>query len=134
MVTQCGFSDELGMESYGDNQDEVFLGKSMGRQQHISESTAQKIDAEVKRLIEQGYGEAKRIITERNDGFVRIAKGLLEFETLSSDELKALLDGRPVIRIDPDDSKGPTGSAVPSAGTPRSRDEPGAGSLEPQAT
>ena len=55
MVTQLGYSDELGTVAYGDNQEEVFLGMSMGRQQNVSEATAQKIDAEVRRLVEEGY-------------------------------------------------------------------------------
>ena len=65
MVTRWGFSEELGTVMYGDNQQEVFLGYSMGRQQTISEATAQKIDAEVRRLVEAGLAEATKIITEK---------------------------------------------------------------------
>ncbi|MFN5718126.1 MAG: ATP-dependent zinc metalloprotease FtsH, partial [Bradyrhizobium sp.] len=94
MVTQLGYSDQLGTVAYGDNQEEVFLGMSMGRQQSISEATAQKIDAEVRRLVEEGYETARRILTEKKVDFETLAKALLEFETLSGDEIKDLLNGK----------------------------------------
>ncbi|WOJ89874.1 hypothetical protein RZS28_00735 [Methylocapsa polymorpha] len=74
-VTRWGFSDELGTVMYGDNQQEVFLGYSMGRQTTISEATAQKIDSEVRRLVEMGLGEARRIITERRNDLETLARG-----------------------------------------------------------
>ena len=98
MVTRWGFSPELGTVAYGDNNDEVFLGMSMGRQQTVSESTAQKIDAEVRRLVETGLEEARRILGERKDDLEALAQGLLEYETLSGDEIKNLLKGRPPVR------------------------------------
>ncbi|MGL4290439.1 MAG: ATP-dependent zinc metalloprotease FtsH [Phreatobacter sp.] len=119
MVTRMGFSDELGMVAYGDNQEEVFLGMSMGRQQSISESTAQKIDTEVKRLVQEGYDEAKRILTEKHDEFIRVAEALLEYETLSGDEIKDLIAGKPPVRdAEPDKNSGRS-SAVPTAGKGR---------------
>ncbi len=136
MVTRMGFSDELGAVAYGENQEEVFLGMSVGRQQNISESTAQKIDSEVRRLVEQGYQDARRILTEHNAAFVQVAEALLEYETLSGDEIKDLIAGRPVVRPSDDESgKGSVGSAVPTAGAgkQRPRGEPG-GSMEPQPT
>jgi len=134
MVTRLGYSDDLGTVMYGDNQEEVFLGMSMGRQQNVSEATAQKIDAEVRRLVSQGYEDARKILTEKRAQLEAVAQALLEFETLTGDEIKDLMEGRPVVRVDPDDTKGSTGSAVPTAGAPRPREEPGAGSLEPQPT
>src|SRR3978361_715122 len=98
MVTRWGFSPELGTVAYGDNNDEVFLGMSMGRQQSVSESTAQKIDAEVRRLVETGLEEARRILADRKDDLEALAQGLLEYETLSGDEIKNLLKGRPPVR------------------------------------
>ncbi len=134
MVTRLGYSDDLGTVMYGDNQEEVFLGMSMGRQQNVSEATAQKIDAEVRRLVSTAYEEARRILTDKRQALETVAQALLEFETLTGDELRGLMEGRPVVRIDPDDSKGPTGTAVPTAGKTRPpREQPGAG-LEPQAT
>src|SRR5690606_2296385 len=78
MVTKWGFSDALGVVSYGENQDEVFLGHSVSRTQSISEETAKVIDAEVKRLVQGGYDEAMRILTEKNDELHILAKALLE--------------------------------------------------------
>jgi cell division protease FtsH len=117
MVTQLGYSDELGTVAYGDNQEEVFLGMSMGRQQNISESTAQKIDAEVKRLVDEGYREARRILTEHHEEFVTLAEALLEYETLTGDEIKDLLKGKRPTRDSGEDTPStPRGSAVPTAG------------------
>jgi cell division protease FtsH len=119
MVTRMGFSEELGMVAYGDNQEEVFLGMSMGRQQNISESTAQKIDKEVKRLVQEGYEEAKRILTENHEQFIKVAEALLEYETLSGDEIKDLLAGKPPVRDAEPDKNQTRHSAVPSAGKGR---------------
>ncbi|MCA6316633.1 MAG: ATP-dependent zinc metalloprotease FtsH, partial [Phenylobacterium sp.] len=83
MVTKWGFSDRLGVVSYGENQDEVFLGHSVSRTQNVSEETARIIDEEVKRLVQSGYDEAKRILTERIEDLHTLAKALLEYETLT---------------------------------------------------
>jgi cell division protease FtsH len=93
MVTRWGFSDELGLVAYGDNQEEVFLGHSVSRTQNVSEATANIIDAEVKRLVQSGYDEAKRILTEKLEDLHTLAKALLEFETLSGDEIVNALKG-----------------------------------------
>jgi cell division protease FtsH len=133
MVTRWGFSDELGTVMYGENQEEVFLGYSMGRQQNISEATSQKIDAEVRRLVEMGLADARRIITEKRQDLETLAQGLLEYETLSGDEIMGLLKGRPPVRETSDDTPPPRTSPVPSAGPRgRTRPEPDAGGLEPQ--
>ncbi len=133
MVTRWGFSDELGTVMYGDNQQEVFLGYSMGRQQVISEATSQKIDSEVRRLVELGLAEARRIITEKREDLETLAKGLLEYETLTGDEILGLFQGRKPVRETVEDSTPPRGSSVPTTGSP-SRPKPGpeAGGLEPQ--
>ncbi len=130
MVTRMGFSDKLGLVMYGENQDEVFLGMSMGRTQSISESTAQTIDSEVRRLVEEGYQSAHRILTENSDAFVMIAEALLEFETLTGDEIRDLMVGKRPVRDN--DATPPTRSAaVPTAGSGRRKPKPDAG-LEPQ--
>src|SRR5437773_1464191 len=98
MVTRWGLSDELGAVAYGENQDEVFLGMSVSRQQNISESTAQKIDTEIRRLVEAGYKEAHQILEAKRADLEVLARGLLEYETLSGDETKELLAGRPPVR------------------------------------
>src|SRR5207248_9438930 len=83
MVTRWGLSDELGTVAYGENQDEVFLGYQVARQQNVSEETSRKIDAEIRRLVEAGYAEAGKILNEKRSDLEILAKGLLEFETLS---------------------------------------------------
>ncbi len=93
MVTRWGFSDALGTVSYGDNQEEVFLGHSVARTQNVSEDTAQKIDFEVRRLVQTAQDEARRILTERIEDLHTLAKALLEFETLSGDEIVNALKG-----------------------------------------
>ena len=95
MVTKWGFSDELGVVEYGDNQEEVFLGMSMGNRQSISEETSKKIDAEVKRLTQGGFDEARRIITERLEDLHTLAKAMLEYETLTGQEITDVLKGIP---------------------------------------
>ncbi len=129
MVTRWGFSDALGTVMYGENQEEVFLGYSMGKQQNISESTSQTIDSEVRRLVEMGLNEARRILTEKRDDLEAVAQGLLEYETLSGDEILGLIDGKPPVRDTDDEPTSPRSSPVPSAGKGRPRPDAG---LEPQ--
>jgi len=131
MVTQFGYSDELGTVAYGDNQEEVFLGMSMGRQQNVSESTAQKIDAEVRRLVDEGYEAARRILTEKKKDFETLAQALLEYETLTGEEITDVINGKKPNRESVLEPTGPRTSAVPPAGKPRPRPDPDAG-LEPQ--
>jgi cell division protease FtsH len=111
MVTRWGYSDKLGLVSYGDNQEEVFLGHSVSRTQNVSEETANIIDAEVKRLVQAGYDEAKKILTKRLKDLHTLAKALLEYETLSGDEIIGALKGVAPNREDAD-AKRPTGPAV----------------------
>ena len=133
MVTRLGFSDDLGTVMYGDNQEDVFLGMSMGRQNTISEATAQKIDAEVRRLVSHACDDARKILTDKRQQLEAVAQALLEFETLTGDEIKGLMAGQPLVRpTDDDGSKGSAGSAVPSTGRAvRPRSEP-SGGMEPQ--
>ena len=131
MVTRWGFSDALGTVMYGENQEEVFLGYSMGRQQSLSEETSRKIDAEVRRLVEYGLSEATRIITDKRSDLETLAKGLLEYETLSGDEIIGLLAGKTPVRDSGDDPAPPRGSPVPTTGVNRPKPNPEPG-LEPQ--
>jgi cell division protease FtsH len=131
MVTRWGLSEALGTVSYGENQDEVFLGMSVSRTQNASEATVQKIDTEIRRFVEEGYNEATRILTEKRADLEALAKGLLEFETLSGDEIQDLLNGKKPNRESVLEPTGPRTSAVPPAGKPRPRPDPDAG-LEPQ--
>jgi cell division protease FtsH len=131
MVTRWGLSEALGTVSYGENQDEVFLGMSVSRTQNASEATVQKIDTEIRRFVENGYNEATRILTEKRADLEALAKGLLEFETLSGDEIQDLLKGKKPNRESVLEPTTPRASAVPPAGKSRPRPDPDAG-LEPQ--
>jgi cell division protease FtsH len=130
MVTRWGLSDELGTVAYGENQDEVFLGYQVARQQNVSEETSRKIDGEIRRLVESGFESAQHILTEKRNDLETLAKGLLEFETLTGDEIKDLLAGRRPSRESVIEPVAPRGSTVPPAGKPRPRPE--TGGLEPQ--
>jgi len=92
MVTRWGFSEVLGTVAYGENEQEVFLGHSVARSQNISEETARIIDSEVKRLVTEGWDEARKILTEKADDLEKLAQALLEYETLSGEEIRDLLE------------------------------------------
>ncbi len=92
MVCEWGMSEELGMVEYGDHQEHVFLGRDMGSPRNYSESTAQKIDAEVKRLIDTAYDRATELIKTHRDKLDAIAKGLLEYETLDAKHIHEIME------------------------------------------
>ena len=91
MVTEAGMSELLGPLSYGDNQDEVFLGRSVARNQQMSEDTQKKVDSEVKKLVDEGYARAKKILNEKIEDLHKLAKTLLLYETLTGDEIRDLI-------------------------------------------
>ena len=91
MVTKYGMSTELGTIAYGENEEEVFLGRSVTKQQNMSEETAKKIDAEVKKIVDKGYDRARKVLTEKIDDLHKIAKALLIYETLSGEEIRDLI-------------------------------------------
>jgi cell division protease FtsH len=133
MVTQLGMSEKLGMVLYGDNSQEVFLGHSVTQTRNVSEHTAQLIDTEVKDLIDRSYARAKTILTENIEEVHRLARGLLEHETLSSDEIRTVLRGEPIIRKVADEPAPETRRAsVPSAGRPAAPPAGGGPGLAPQ--
>jgi cell division protease FtsH len=114
MVTRWGFSDDLGVVAYGENQEEVFLGHSVARTQNISAETAKKIDEEIRRLVQGGFDEARRILTTRLEDLHTLAKSLLEYETLSGEEIIKVLQGIPPVREDREEKRPtPTSVAVP---------------------
>jgi len=91
MVTRYGMSKELGPLAYGENEEEVFLGRSVTRQQNMSEETAKKVDSEVKKIVETGYERAKKVLTDKIDDLHKLAKALLVYETLTGDEIRDLM-------------------------------------------
>ncbi len=125
MVTRWGMSEKLGTVAYSADQEEVFLGHSVSRTQNISPDTAKLIDEEIRRFVDDGYTAARKILTEKIDHLHIIGRALLEYETLSGDEIKALLRGEKIVREAPTDetqTPRPPSSSVPSAGRPRGPD------------
>ena len=98
MVTEWGMSDKLGMIAYADNNQEVFLGHSVTQNKNVSEATAREIDNEIKLVIDNAYLSAKKILTDNIDELNTLARGLLEHETLSGDEIRQLLRGEKVVK------------------------------------
>ena len=138
MVTEWGMSDKLGRLRYSENEEEVFLGHSVTQRKNVSDATAKIIDDEIRRIIDEAEQAAHRILTENMDQLHAVAKGLLEYETLSGDEIKALIRGEPIYRDTDDTPKAsappPSGrrASVPPSGTPDSgafepKPQPGAG-------
>ncbi|MET3560692.1 cell division protease FtsH [Bartonella japonica] len=116
MITRWGFSDILGNVAYGDNQDEVFLGHSVARTQNVSEETARMIDAEVRKLIDEAYTNATKILKTKKKEWFALAKGLLEYETLTGAEINEVIAGKPPSRTQKDENSSPRASSVPKIG------------------
>jgi cell division protease FtsH len=135
MVTEFGFSEKLGPLRYSDNEEEVFLGHSVTQRKNVSDATAKVIDEEIRRIVEQGEHTARDVLTSHLDELHALAKGLLEYETLSVDEIRRIVKGQPIVRDtgggkSDDAARPPTGrrSSVPTSG----RDKPAGGGLEPE--
>ena len=118
MVMEWGLSEKLGTIRYAQDQEEVFLGHSVAQSKNMSDETASLVDAEIRRIVEEGYKKAKKILTENLDDLHKLAKALIEYELLSGDEIKDLLAGKPIIRDTDDDEPKDTKpkSSVPSGG------------------
>jgi len=134
MVTEWGMSDKLGMIAYGDNGQEVFLGHSVTQNKNVSEQTAREIDREVKELVDEAYRRAHALLLEHIDDLHRLANALLEFETLTGDEVGKVIRNEPVERVAVDDSAPdnrrasvPTVKPEPAAGTEALDPSPQAG-------
>jgi cell division protease FtsH len=131
MVTEWGMSDKLGPLTYGENNQEVFLGHSVATHKNVSEATAKTIDEEIRGIVDTGYQRARQTLTENLDGLHAVARGLLEYESLNGDEIKQLLRGEPVVRDNGPDDPGSKAreaarrSSVPTSGP---KGQPGFGS------
>jgi cell division protease FtsH len=135
MVTEWGMSEKLGPLKYSDNEEEVFLGHSVTQRKNVSDATAKLIDDEIRRIIDTGESEARRILSEHIADLHKIADALLEYETLSGEEVRALLRGEP-IKVGGGDAAPPRArSSVPTSGS-SARDDAGKGrpptGLEPE--
>jgi len=111
MITRWGFSEAIGPVDYAEDQSEVFLGNQLMKSSHVSEETSRKIEEEVRKLVVGGMESARRVLTEQREGWSILAEGLLEYETLTGEEIKDLIKGKRPDRPD-DADPGPT-SAVP---------------------
>ncbi len=125
MVTEFGFSEKLGPLRYSENEEEVFLGHSVTQRKNVSEATAKVIDEEIRRVVDEGEQTARGILTERIDELHALAKGLLEYETLSADEIRRIVKGERIVRetsatpaAAPDEARSGRRSSVPPSGRP----------------
>ncbi len=133
MVMEYGMSDKLGWLRYKDNQDEVFLGHSVSRSQNMSEETAELVDQEIRRLIEEAEGVARKVLEDHMDELHKVTAALLEYETLSGDEVRAMVRGETISRPDFDDDADNTPVSISGTSIPKSGRRSGnIGPAEPQ--
>ena len=116
MVTKFGMSEKLGPLQYGENEEEVFLGRSVQRHQNVSEETAKLIDSEIRQIVDSCYDLAKKILNEKIDDLHALAKGLIEYETLNGDEITTLLKEGKIDRSNPEEEINNAGPSVPKSG------------------
>ena len=115
---RAGLSKELGPVAYGENEEEVFLGRSVARQQNMSEETARKVDNEIRKIVDKGYDRAKKVLTDKIDALHKLAKALLTYETLTGEEILDIVDknvypkNKEDLKVEEDDQ----GSALGSIG------------------
>ncbi len=119
MVTRYGMSDEMGPMVYGENEGEIFLGRSVTTQKNVSEATMQKVDQEIRKIIDQQYAVARRLLEDNRDKVEAMAKALLELETIDADQIADIMAGLPV--RPPKPTQAPSG---PSSGGPTSTPDP----------
>ncbi|MEE9195257.1 MAG: AAA family ATPase, partial [Alphaproteobacteria bacterium] len=132
MVTEWGMSDKLGPLRYSENEEEIFLGHSVTQRKNVSDATAKIIDDEIRRVVYEGEKRAREILTKNIDKLHLVAKGLLEYETLSGEEIRAVINGEEIIRSSEDDttpSDSGRRSSVPESG---STDQDKPTDLEPE--
>jgi cell division protease FtsH len=133
MVTEFGFSDKLGPLRYNADQEEVFLGHSVTQQKNVSDATAEVIDQEVRRFVEEGEQTARNILEDHRDDLETVAKGLLEYETLSRAEIDALLRGESIDKSEkPATRPRPPGRRTSVPTTDKGGEEIDSGGLEPE--
>lgn len=120
MVTRYGMSD-LGVMVYGENEGEVFLGRSVTQHKNVSEATLQKVDAEIRRILDEQYGLARRLLEEHRDKVEAMTKALLDWETIDADQIDDIMAGKP-----PRHPKPPQGTIRPAASDSSPGAEPSA--------
>jgi cell division protease FtsH len=133
MVTQFGMSEVIGPLAVGDKEQEIFLGREFAQRREISERTAQKVDDEVKRLVDEAYARARQIITENRELLDRIAVALLDRETIDREDLDRLVKNLPLSprNLAPDSAPAPNPPASKPGPTPARAPILGAPPAEP---
>ncbi len=118
MVTEFGFSEKLGPLRYAENEEEIFLGHSVTQRKNVSDATAKLIDEEIRRLIDEAGATARTILEEHRDELETLGEALLEYETLTGDEVKAVIRGESIVRPEEDEAPKDPGrkSSVPASG------------------
>jgi cell division protease FtsH len=125
MVTEWGMSDKLGFLAYSADEQEVFLGRSVSQQKNMADATASIIDNEVRRIVDEAYDAATKILKKHNVELERLAEGLLEYETLDGEEIKIIVEGGTLVRKDADDTPVKPGpvrksrTGLPGTGRPK---------------
>jgi len=116
MVMRAGLSKELGPVAYGENEEEVFLGRSVARQQNMSEETAKKVDSEIRKIVDKDYDRAKKVLLDKIDDLHKLAKALLTYETLTGSEIEDLINkniypkNKEDLKVEEDDQESALGS------------------------
>jgi cell division protease FtsH len=135
MVTEWGMSPSMGPLAFGKKEEQIFLGREISQHRDYSEGTAIQIDHEVKRIVDEGYGRALKVLEDNRDTLIRLAEALLEYETLDNSEIEAIINGEPLNRkvaVDSDtDSEGrpalekaPSHSPLPQLINPKGKPAP----------
>jgi cell division protease FtsH len=125
MVTEWGMSEKLGFLAYSADEQEVFLGRSVSQQKNMADATASIIDSEVRRIVDEAYAAATKILKKHNVELERLAQGLLEYETLDGEEIKIIVEGGTLVRKDADDTPVKPGpvrksrTGLPGTGRPK---------------
>jgi cell division protease FtsH len=123
MVTQWGMSDTLGPMVYGEEEGEIFLGRQVTTHRNVSEATMQKVDAEIRRIIDQQYALARRLLEENSDKVEAMTSALLEWETIDAEQVNDIMAGRPPrppkpVSVPPSRPKDDAPGAAPTATAP----------------
>ena len=125
IVTRYGMTDSLGPVVYAENEGEVFLGRSVTKTTHVSEATMQKVDSEIRSIIDEQYGVARNLIESNQDKMHAMAKALLEWETIDAEQIDDIMSGRPPRAPQPPSSGGGDTPQTPSAGQPAASNDKG---------
>jgi len=123
MVTQWGMSDTLGPMVYGEEEGEIFLGRQVTTHRNVSEATMQKVDAEIRRIVDQQYALARRLLEENSDKVEAMTAALLELETIDAEQINDIMEGRPPrppkpTQVPQSRSSDDTPGAAPTAAAP----------------